>query len=111
MSSTVETHAEQEAAVDLTAVRQRSLLAAASRRDQAPTGRSPRQPTGSSSTPASPSATPQAIVPYLAALGISDCYASPLPQGRAGKHARLRHHRPSDRSTRRSARRRSMPPG
>ena len=44
--------------------------------------RAPR--TASSSTPASPSPTRAAIAPYLAELGISDIYASPILKARKG---------------------------
>ena len=35
-----------------------------------------------------------AIVPYLHALGVTHCYASPYLKAQARKHPRLRHHRP-----------------
>ena len=44
----------------------------------------PKRPTACSSTPASPSATPRAIVPYLRDLGITHCYASPYLKARPG---------------------------
>ena len=54
----------------------------------------PRAPTGCSSIRGSPSATPTALVPYLARLGISHLYASPMMRGAARLDARLRHRRP-----------------
>ena len=51
------------------------------------------RPTVCSCMPASASAPPPALVPYLAALGVSHVYCSPYLRARSGQHARLRHHR------------------
>ena len=60
-----------------------TLLAQAAEAAAAGSG-CPSRPTGSSSTPASRSATPLAIVPYLRDLGITHCYASPYLKARPG---------------------------
>ncbi len=47
-------------------------------------------PTGCSSTRTSASTTRSACCPYLAKLGVSHVYCSPIQRARAGQHARLR---------------------
>ena len=76
--------------------------------------RSPRRrrapPTGCSSTRLHLRPTRRRSCPYLARLGISHVYASPIAEGAARLHPRLRHRRPRRRSTRNSGGEDGLPP-